>query len=238
MSYSASPRNEGSPMPSNRHSPTQERGDEINNNAAPGAPAASTDEKSTSTTLFVGNLSFRIDDSELNKLFTKFGKLKHVKIGVDRHTNKSLGYGFVEFEDRKDAEEAFKNFDKTELYGRNLRLDWDVGIAKKKEMGDYRGRRRFGGRDFGRSRRYSPYGGRRRYSPYGYNRGRSPRRYSRSPPRRRYSRSPPRRYPERRPYVDDVRGRSPSPRYRGNVFSLFFVFSLNVLMSIISYNRI
>jgi RNA recognition motif-containing protein len=225
MSYSASPRNEGTPPP-NQHSPTQARGDETNNNAVTGVPAATNDEKSNSTTIFVGNLPFNIHEPELESLFNKFGKLKHVKVGVDRRSGRSLGYGFVEFEERKDAEEAFKSFHKTELYGRNLRLDWDLGIEKKRQMGDHRGGRRFSRRDYGRSRRYSPYGGGgrryspygggggRRYSPYGNYRARSPRRYSRSPPRRRISRSPPRRYPERRPYDNDIRGRSPSPRYR------------------------
>ena len=46
----------------------------------------------------------------MDELFGKFGRLKHVKVGVDRHSGRSLGYGFVEFENRKDAEEAFKKY--------------------------------------------------------------------------------------------------------------------------------
>jgi len=194
-------------------------------------------DKTNSTTLFVGNLPFNMRENEMGDLFSKFGKIRHVKVGIDKYSGKSRGYGFVEFEDRVDAEAAFKKYNGYDLMGRVLRLDWDLGFEKKREMG-YSGerggdrggdrggrggggsRRGFGRPMFSRGRRYSPYGG--------GGRGRSPRRYSRSPPpRRRYSRSPPRRYErnergydrydryERRPQYSPRR-RSPSPRMGGS----------------------
>jgi RNA recognition motif-containing protein len=63
-----------------------------------------------STTLFVGNLPFNIRERELEDIFAKNGKLRHVKVGFNPRTGTSYGYGFVEYMDRRDAEEAFKKY--------------------------------------------------------------------------------------------------------------------------------
>jgi RNA recognition motif-containing protein len=58
--------------------------------------------------LFVGNLPFNIRDRELEDIFAKYGKLKHVKVGFNPKTGTSYGYGFAEYAERRDAEEAFR----------------------------------------------------------------------------------------------------------------------------------
>jgi len=128
-------------------------------------------ERRSSTTLFIGNLPYMFRERDVAEVFERCGRIRNVTVGVNRRTGQSKGYAFVEFEDRRDAEDAFDKFDGYVIEGRRLRLDWDIGLERKMTYG----------------RRRSPP--RRRYS-------RSPgRRYSRSPrrsssPRRAGSRSP------------------------------------------------
>uniref|UniRef100_A0A6B2LGT2 RRM domain-containing protein n=1 Tax=Arcella intermedia TaxID=1963864 RepID=A0A6B2LGT2_9EUKA len=170
-----------------------------------------------STCLFVGNLSYNIRERELRDYMERCGRVKAVTVGVNSSTGQSKGYGFVEFEDRRDAEEAYEKYHGFEIDGRKIRMDWDVGIDKKMGNPAYRARRtpyRGGGRrpSYRSSSRSPPPRSRRRYSG-------SPRRpSSRSPPpRSRYSRSP-RRTPSRSPPArrppSRSGSRSPSKRQR------------------------
>lgn len=57
-------------------------------------------------------------------MFERYGRIKSVTVPMDQVTNKNKGFAFVEFEDRRDAEEAFEKFDSFSVEGRRLRLDW------------------------------------------------------------------------------------------------------------------
>ena len=48
-------------------------------------------------TIFVGKLSYKTDERKLEDTFLRFGDIKRVRIIRDPETNKSKGYGFVEF---------------------------------------------------------------------------------------------------------------------------------------------
>jgi len=128
-------------------------------------------ERANSKTLFIGNLSYNIRERELYDIMRRYGSVRNVTVGYNRRTGGSRGYAFVEFESRRDAEDAFSKFQGYSLDGRRLRLDWDVGMERKtKERGNTT------------RRRNSPR--RRRHS-----RSRSPRRRSRSRERRQKSKS-------------------------------------------------
>lgn len=49
--------------------------------------------------IYVGNLSYRTNDKDLEELFAKFGAVKSAKVIMDRETGKSKGFGFIEMED-------------------------------------------------------------------------------------------------------------------------------------------
>lgn len=58
--------------------------------------------------LFVAGLPYDLDEPELEEIFEKFGKISAVKVIMDPATKKSKGFGFVEFVNKEDAEEAIE----------------------------------------------------------------------------------------------------------------------------------
>ena len=70
--------------------------------------------------LFVGNLSFKMIDSDLQEVFANFGKVKEAKIIIDRGTEQSRGFAFVTMENESDADKAMAALDGTEVGGRKI----------------------------------------------------------------------------------------------------------------------
>lgn len=81
--------------------------------------------------LFIGGLSFDTREEDLEGAFTKFGRIASVRIISDRESGRSRGFGFVQFEDSNDANDAVKDMDGAELDGRNI----SVNVAKDKSRG-------------------------------------------------------------------------------------------------------
>jgi len=131
-----------------------------------------------STTLFVGNLPYDFRERDVGEIFDRCGRIRNIKVGMNHRTGESKGYCFVDFENRRDAEDAYDRYQGYDIEGRRLRIDWDVGFDKKKTFK----------RRYSRSPRRSPRGSPRRRSPSPRGRspsprGRSPRRASPSPRR-------------------------------------------------------
>ena len=79
--------------------------------------------------IYVGNLSYRMGDSELAALFAKFGEVKSAKVIMDRETGRSKGFGFVEMETSIAGNEAIETLNGSDSEGRSLR----VNEAKERE---------------------------------------------------------------------------------------------------------
>jgi RNA recognition motif-containing protein len=84
-----------------------------------------------SSKLYVGNLSFQVTEAELEELFGNYGTVTSVKIIMDRETNKSRGFCFVEMSSSDEAQKAIEGLNDKEAFGRNLR----VNIAQEREKG-------------------------------------------------------------------------------------------------------
>lgn len=99
--------------------------------------------------LYVGNLSNEVTEEDLKSNFSQIGKVLSVNIIRDKFTSLSRGFGFVEMETEKDAQEAIQRFNGGELRGKTL----VVNEARPKPQG---GLRREGGQGGfrGRGRRY------------------------------------------------------------------------------------
>jgi RNA recognition motif-containing protein len=72
--------------------------------------------------LFVRNLSFSCDDTDLGELFTQFGDVTSAKIAVDRDSGRGRGFGFVEMSTQKQAEDAIRGLDSREFGGRVIHV--------------------------------------------------------------------------------------------------------------------
>jgi RNA recognition motif-containing protein len=82
-----------------------------------------------SAKLFVGKLSYNTTDESLEALFAPFGTIISARVAVDRDTNRSKGFGFVEMESDDAAQAAIKALDGTEFEGRTI----VVNVSKPRE---------------------------------------------------------------------------------------------------------
>ena len=79
--------------------------------------------------LYVGNLSYRMTDSDLEQLFASHGSVSSAQIIMDRDTGRSKGFGFVEMASDQDATAAITALNGKEIEGRTL----TVNEARPKE---------------------------------------------------------------------------------------------------------
>lgn len=56
--------------------------------------------------LYVGGLSYSVDDNGLRELFTPYGEVSFVKVIRDFHSGRSKGFGFVEMSTPEEAKKA------------------------------------------------------------------------------------------------------------------------------------
>jgi cold-inducible RNA-binding protein len=73
--------------------------------------------------LYVGNLSFDTTDQELEQSFSEYGEVSSATVVKDRDTNRSKGFGFVEFAQSDDAKKAMEAMNGKDLNGRALKVD-------------------------------------------------------------------------------------------------------------------
>jgi cold-inducible RNA-binding protein len=79
--------------------------------------------------LYVGNLTYNVNESDLEALFSQFGTVQSAQIIVDRDTNRSKGFGFVEMGSDAEAQAAIQGLNGRDHDGRNL----TVNEAKPRE---------------------------------------------------------------------------------------------------------
>ena len=110
--------------------------------------------------LYVGNLSYDVDSSSLEQLFTAHGQVQSAQIITDRDTGQSKGFGFVEMGSDAEAQAAIAALNGQQHNGRAL----TVNEAKPKEPrsgggGGGGGRGGYGGGGGGRGGGGGGYGG-------------------------------------------------------------------------------
>lgn len=72
------------------------------------------------TKLYVGNLSYQTDEAALRELFESAGQVVSCDLVLDRFTNQSRGFAFVEMGSQEEANEAIEKFNDFEKDGRRL----------------------------------------------------------------------------------------------------------------------
>jgi len=91
--------------------------------------------------LYVGNLAWGVTDQDLQELFSEAGKVESSQVIIDRATNRSRGFGFVEMGTDEAADTAVKKLNGRDLKGRAIR----VNEAQARSGGDRGGRPGGGG---------------------------------------------------------------------------------------------
>jgi RNA recognition motif-containing protein len=73
--------------------------------------------------LYVGNLSYAMTNESLGTLFSAHGIVDSAQVIMDRDTNRSKGFGFVEMANAAEADAAMAALDGKENDGRNLKVN-------------------------------------------------------------------------------------------------------------------
>jgi cold-inducible RNA-binding protein len=94
--------------------------------------------------LYVGNLSYGVDSSELEQLFAQHGTVVSAQIINDRDTGRSKGFGFVEMGSDDEAQAAIAALNGHEHGGRALTVN-EARPREDRGGGGGGGRGGFGG---------------------------------------------------------------------------------------------
>ena len=73
--------------------------------------------------LYVGSLAYSIDDTKLKDLFAPVGTVVSAQVIMDRDTNQSKGFGFVEMSSDEEAQAAIKELNGKEVDGRTIMVN-------------------------------------------------------------------------------------------------------------------
>lgn len=98
------------------------------------------------TKLYVGSLAYSVDDEKLKELFAAVGTVTSAQVIVDRDTNQSKGFGFVEMSSEDEAKEAIKQLNGKEIDGRAIAVN--EARPKEDRPGGGGGFNRSGGRSY------------------------------------------------------------------------------------------
>ena len=73
--------------------------------------------------LYVGNLAWTVTDQDLQDAFSEAGQVETSQVIMDRATNRSRGFGFVEMATDEGADAAIKQLNGRDIKGRPIRVN-------------------------------------------------------------------------------------------------------------------
>jgi RNA recognition motif-containing protein len=97
--------------------------------------------------IYISNLSFKVEDSDLRQLFEEYGEVSSAKVITDRYTGRSRGFGFVEMPDNEASQKAINELNQAEYDGKVI----TVNEARPREDRPSKGGGGHGGGDRRRS---------------------------------------------------------------------------------------
>ena len=93
--------------------------------------------------IYVGNLSFEIDQEDLKEVFSEYGTVKNIHIPKDRETGRPRGCAFVEMESEADEDKAIQALDGAEWMERELKVNKAKPREDRNSFGGGRRNKRF-----------------------------------------------------------------------------------------------
>lgn len=73
--------------------------------------------------IYVGNLSYGVSDDQLREVFEAYGTVSSAKVISDKYSGRSKGFGFVEMDNKAEAEAAIEQLDGAEIDGRPVKVN-------------------------------------------------------------------------------------------------------------------
>jgi len=80
--------------------------------------------------LYIGNLDYNTTEVDLEGSFSKFGSIESVRVIRDHETDRSRGFGFVNFQDKESGITALDEMNNSDLLGRQM----NVKIANDRNL--------------------------------------------------------------------------------------------------------
>lgn len=87
--------------------------------------------------IYVGNLGYSIENSMLADKFAEYGTVDSAKVIIDRDTNRSKGFAFVEMSSSSDAADAIAGLNGTEFGGRVMNVSEAKPMAPRENTRRY-----------------------------------------------------------------------------------------------------
>ncbi|HOY39676.1 MAG TPA: RNA-binding protein [Bacteroidales bacterium] len=100
--------------------------------------------------IYVAGIPFKASENELKGLFEEYGEVVSAKIIIDKFTQKSRGFGFVEMSNDEEAQQAISSLNGSEFMGKNL----IVNEAKPRTENSFNNNRNSGGYGKNPNKRY------------------------------------------------------------------------------------
>ncbi len=95
--------------------------------------------------LYVGNLAYSVRDNDLEQAFSQYGSVASAKVMMERDTDRSKGFGFVEMGTDAEALAAIEGLNGQSLGGRALTVNEARPMEPRPAGGGYGGGRSGGG---------------------------------------------------------------------------------------------
>lgn len=92
----------------------------------------SADARPPENILFICRLNPITEEEDLERIFSRFGKINNVNIIKDQKTGQSLQYGFIDFEHKEDCERAYLKMDNVLLDDRRIHVDFSQSVSKNR----------------------------------------------------------------------------------------------------------
>lgn len=73
--------------------------------------------------IYVGNLPYNVDESELKEMFSAYGEVTSATLVMDKFSGQSKGFGFVEMPNNSEADAAIKGLNESSVKGRSIKVN-------------------------------------------------------------------------------------------------------------------
>lgn len=70
--------------------------------------------------IYVGNLDFKVNENDLEKIFGEYGTVSSSKIITDKFSGRSKGFGFITMDDEDQANKAIQELNETTFENRKI----------------------------------------------------------------------------------------------------------------------